>query len=398
MSAGNVLTKSYVVRSVDEAMGHARRDLGPDALLLNSRRIAGENGQPGGYEVVFSAPAPAAPASATPLRRPVVRRPAVVEDNHSGELEKLHAQIDEIRALLMRSSAARISVGRTVPELTDVYARLISCEVDHALSKDIVDRLEADMATDAFFQRPGSGRESAANRWKSLRFDPARLEMFLTAELQRRVSIDSRLHSVVALVGPTGAGKTTSIMKLAASDITAGRPVRILSLDTSRAAGQLQLQAFASNLKIRFAVVPSARDLPRLVEEAQAANTGAKEFILIDTPGYFGPDGRGSEVAADALARCPELDVHLVAPGYMKASDLRLCIQKYGVFQPSKLLVTKLDETQAFGSVFTEAAYAGLPLSFLAHGPAIPDHIRPAGLDDLLFLALDRRRTRAHCA
>lgn len=277
-------------------------------------------------------------------------------------MKKLHAQIDEIRSMLVGASAARpVAAPRIIPELAAVSAKLLASEVDPALSKDIVDRLQAEMATDVLFQRPGSGR----------------LEVILRTEMQRRVRLEARLGAVVALIGPSGAGKTITIMKLAASSLTSGRPVRIVSLDDPRTAGPMQLEAFAAELNIPFTAAPEP-----------IAETG-DELVLIDTP---------SALEAEALAEFPELDVHLVVPGYMKAADLRQCIQKYRIFRPAKLLVTKLDETQAFGSVFSEASRAGLALSFLAHGPAIPDHLRRAGVEDLVALALDRRKTRAQVA
>ena len=92
----------------------------------------------------------------------------------------------------------------------------MSSGVDGAISKDIVDRLEASMATDAFFLstsdgvRTGEGSRTAANRWKSLRFDAARLEAFVRSELESRVAIEATLGAgrehgaAVVMVGQGG--------------------------------------------------------------------------------------------------------------------------------------------------------------------------------------------------
>jgi flagellar biosynthesis protein FlhF len=432
--------KSYFAKSVDEAMVQARAELGNDALLLNTRK---SEGKPENYEVVFGtveAPPPlpvtetvplsntlprvrgAQPVkAATPAEKPVSseaapqpeRRPAKPEPPRNqaselaGELERLHAQMDEIRALIVRSAHSRTAAGRSVPELADVYARLMASEVDAELSKDIVDRLEAAMATDAFFLRGQKGKENVANRWKSMRFDAARLTLFVRAELERRVRVAPQLGgeagsgAIAALVGPTGAGKTTTLMKLAASDIIAGRTLRLVSLDTGRVSGHVQLQSFASNLGIAFATVASIHALPALVAEARKK----KELLLIDTPGYAGTDHRSAELAASVFQRCAPVDVHVVVPGYMKGTDLRRCLQRYQIFQPSKLLVTKLDETQFLGAAFSEGARAGLGMSFLTHGPAVPEDIRAVRVEDFLALALDPslgsagdEATKAHCA
>jgi flagellar biosynthesis protein FlhF len=117
--------------------------------------------------------------------------------------------------------------------------------------------------------------------------------------------------------------------------------------------------------------------------------------VLIDTPGYSPQDEAAAETLATVLASCGDVDVHLVAPAYMKARDLRKSIERYHLFQPSKLLVTKVDETETLGTVFSEAAIAGLALSFLSNGRRIPDDIRAAASADLLQMVQDRPRTRA---
>jgi flagellar biosynthesis protein FlhF len=256
------------------------------------------------------------------------------------------------------------------------------------------------MATDAFFAAAGPDKANTANRWKSLRSDAGRLEAFVRAELENRVGLAPRLGSgmdeqdvpVVLLVGPRGAGKTTSLAKLAMSKVQSSkaRPVRLLSLDMSRATAHMQLQSVATTYKMAFQEVPAAYLLPGLIAE-----TRQQETIFVDTPGYTGADANAADAAAAALAECPHLDVHLVVPGYMKARDLRLCIEKYARFRPTKLLVTKMDETHSFGSIFSEAARAGLKLSFVAYGPGIPQDIRPVCSEDLLSMALEREGARA---
>jgi len=396
--------KSYFAKSVDLAMAQAREELGPEAMLLNTRKAPADQIEGGGYEVIFGlagespAAASIAPAIAAASTADAESR---APEHFAAELGRLHDQIDEIRSLIVRSSRAQLAIGRTVPELADVYAQLMAADVEPALSKDIVDRLEASMATDAFFAPAESGQANTANRWKALRSDEARLEAFVRAELENRVAlaphlgagpgVDDQDGPVVLLVGPRGAGKTTSLAKLASRARSSNaRPVRLLSLDMSRATAHLQLQSVATTYKMAFQEVPAAYLLPGLIAEARQ-----KETIFVDTPGYTGADANAADAAAAALAECPQIDVHLVVPGYMKARDLRLCIERYARFRPTKLLVTKMDETHSFGSIFSEAARAGLKLSFVAYGPTIPQDIRPASSEDLLSMALERERVRA---
>ena len=415
MNRDQMRIKSYFARSVDQAMAQAREELGPDAMLLNTRKTQTDQIEGGGYEVIFGvageAPAiqndvaweaPASPnivlpADAAPVAEVESRVEKAAPEHFAAELGRLHDQIDEIRDLLVRSSRAQLTVGRTVPELADVYAHLMSADVEAALSKDIVDRLEGAMAADAYFTAAGGDKSNTANRWKTVRSDAGRLEAFVRVEMENRVALAPHLgagagNPVVLLVGPRGAGKTTSLAKLAVSrvrSLNAGA-VRLLSLDMSRTAAHLQLQSVAAAHNMTFQEVPAAYLLPGLIAEARQ-----QETIFVDTPGYTSADANAADAAAAALAECPNVDVHLVVPGYMKARDLRLCIDKYARFRPAKLLVTKMDETDSFGSIFSEAARAGLKLSFAAYGPAIPQDIRAVSSEDLLSLALEREGARA---
>jgi flagellar biosynthesis protein FlhF len=309
-------------------------------------------------------------------------------------MAKLRAQMDELQSLLVGSAKNAWAAQRSVPETAEVYANLIAAEVDPALSKDIADRLEAAMATDAFFILAGPEPEGMQNRWKSLKSDAARVEAFLRSELESRVVLRPRLGvtgakgAVAAMVGPTGSGKTASVAKLAIA-ASAQRPVRVISLDKAHNGVQQLLGSLVTSA-ITFSSVDSLESLPKLVAEARK-----NECVLIDTPGYSRLQLPAAEKLAAALAACGDIDVHLVTPAYMKARDLRNSIEQYRLFQPSKILVTKMDETETFGTVFSEAALAGLALSFLSNGPRIPDDIRAATGEDLLAMVRERQRARA---
>jgi flagellar biosynthesis protein FlhF len=396
--------KSYFAKTVDEAISKARVELGSEALLLNTRKIA-DNGMGAGYEVVMgvagSAPVPkAAMPVPTPKPAPAPSTAAIppseaaAQNEVANDMAKLRAQMDELQSLLVGSAKNAWAAQRSVPETAEVYANLIAAEVDPFLSKDIADRLEAAMATDAFFLFAGPEPEGMQNRWKSLKSDPARVEEFLRAELESRVALRPRLGvsgakgAVAAMVGPAGSGKTTSLAKLAIA-ASAQRPVRLISLDKSHNGVQQLLGSLATSA-ISFSFVNSLESLPKLVAEARK-----NECVLIDTPGYSSLQQPAAEKLAASLAACGDVDVHLVAPAYMKSRDLRKSIDSYRLFQASKLLVTRMDETETFGTVFSEAALAGLALSFLSYGPRIPGDIRAATAEDLLAMVRERSRARA---
>ena len=129
--ANSMKIKSYFARSVDDAIAKARVELGSEALLLNTRKLP----DAGGYEVVMGvagpASAPKIPAAA-PTSRTIAKSPdaPLRPTEVSAEMEKLRAQMDELQSLLVRSARNSWSAQRSVPEVADVYDRLIAADVD----------------------------------------------------------------------------------------------------------------------------------------------------------------------------------------------------------------------------------------------------------------------------
>src|SRR6185369_731380 len=191
MQRDQMRIKSYFAKSVDQAMAQARVELGEDAMLLNTRKAPADHPSGMNYEVIFGV------AGEAPVSLPVAKIEKAVENKvqtpapapPAYSLEQLHQQMDEIRMLLVRSSQAQLTMQRAVPELADVYAHLMAAEIEPALGKDIIDRLEATMATDAFC----AGAGNSGNRWKPQRVDWGRLDAFLRVELENRVGLAPRL-------------------------------------------------------------------------------------------------------------------------------------------------------------------------------------------------------------
>jgi len=396
--------KSYFVKSVDDAIAQARAELGEEALLLSTRKVEPRPDCPGGYDVVFGTADTLAPDAVSeiipvPVESPaaVAARPAARDhaqrDHVTGELERLRAQMDDIHSLLL-SSGGPMANGRRVPELKGVFTRLIAAGMDASHADEIVRGVEAGLAANAPAQMP---RHTVAIGWKARRFSWSKFEELLRSELTARVKIDSSLGvegsrgTVVAMVGPGGAGKTTTLMKIAAFQAAAGRPVRLLTLDSSGLGSRMQLQFFARKRGIAFAAVEAPETLPQLIENARQA-----EIVLIDTPHCALPAER--DKLAAILTSCPSLDVHVVVPAYMTAAAMRDAIRKYEIFHPAKLVVTKFDESDTFGTAVSESMRAGLSLSLVTDGVSIPEDLHAASVEDLLLMAIGREPAQVVCA
>jgi flagellar biosynthesis protein FlhF len=194
------------------------------------------------------------------------------------------------------------------------------------------------------------------------------------------IAIDSTLGvpgvrcAVVALVGPPGAGKTTTLIKLAAHYGLAGRKrTQILSADIHRVGAADQLRSLASILGLGCEIVETPLALAQAIEEHRS-----KHLILIDTPGLSAREMEDGAALAYLLGSHAEVDTHLVLPASMKSAALARIADQYAIFQPKKLIFTRIDEIDEYGELTVEAARLALPFSFLCGGQQIPDDIEPA--------------------
>jgi flagellar biosynthesis protein FlhF len=341
-----LFVKSYFASSVDEGMAQARADLGPNALLLNNREAPPEARHLGEYEVVFG-----------------VASDARIQPSATGGdgVEDLRLRMEEIREIVTRMARYGRASGMDLLEesLTDAG---VEWEMAREISETVRQRVNARTPLQI-------GRRHYA--------EPD-LETVLSEaaeEIGSRFEVSPRLEPITALVGPPGSGKTTTIVKLAvAHGLAVGRPVHLLSIDTYRIAAVEQMRTYAAILGVPFQACETTVALSHAINAAPD-----NALVLVDTPGYSRAaiEESAGDLAAYLSGR-HDIDTHLVLTASMRPRDQRRVADAFEVFRPSKLLFTRLDETDAYGSMFCEAARRKLPLSFVSAGQLIPEDLAPA--------------------
>ncbi len=192
---------------------------------------------------------------------------------------------------------------------------------------------------------------------------------------------------VMAMVGPTGVGKTTTLAKLAARAVhERGERVAILTTDTFRIAAVDQLKAFADMCGASFRVVFSPADLREALKEAHSSDR-----VYIDTTGRSPKDAVSLQALRNWFKNLP-IDVHLCLPCTGKRRDLLKTIRAFGVFRPDAFLLTKWDETENPGEAVSLMIEQDLPLSFVTDGQRVPEDIRRARPADLARTLLPMER------
>ena len=212
--------------------------------------------------------------------------------------------------------------------------------------------------------------------------------------LQRTVGRELRIGSpirtqvgdrrVVALVGPTGVGKTTTVAKLAAGfRIEARRRVGLLTIDTFRIAAVQQLRAYAEIMDLPMEVVEKPEQMRPALDRL-----GDLDLVLIDTAGRSPRSDARIDQLVELLRSAQPDETHLVLSCASSATSIETALRGFAPVRPTAAILTKLDETSQTAAVISAVVASdhseGVPLSYLTNGQQVPDDITTADAESLL--------------
>jgi flagellar biosynthesis protein FlhF len=202
----------------------------------------------------------------------------------------------------------------------------------------------------------------------------------------------------VALVGPTGVGKTTTLAKLAARyRLDEKLRVAVMTLDTFRMGAVDQLRAFCDLLEIPLRVIASDRELPSaLVEFADF------DLVLIDTAGCNPLDQSGLHELRESLHAAQAQEIHLVLSLATDSQSITRAANAFAPLKPTQVLLTKRDEAIGDGCILSAARRLDAPLSYIATGQNVPDDLEAfdpgVWTDRLLSAAVHEMRAQSFAA
>jgi flagellar biosynthesis protein FlhF len=190
---------------------------------------------------------------------------------------------------------------------------------------------------------------------------------------------------VVALVGPTGVGKTTTIAKLAArfAQIHGNEEVALISTDTFRIAGFEQLATYGKIIGCQVKLAKDSQSLDLLLEQFSK-----KKLILIDTAGMGQRDIRLAENLANLVSNARvRIRNYLVLAANSQQQVMQENVERFKKVPLSGCIYTKLDESVSIGEIITTSIQNGLPIGYLTDGQRVPEDIKVANIEKLVTLA-----------
>ncbi len=221
--------------------------------------------------------------------------------------------------------------------------------------------------------------------------DEGRIREALKTEIDRTVKVRKSLEltmgkpKVICLVGPTGMGKTTSIIKLATHPEFYGRSrVGLITIDTYRVAAAAQLKTFAAMAKIPLEIAYEPSDFEQALHKLRN-----EEVILIDTAGRSPLNEEHLDDLKDFFKILTPDEVHLVLSIATHPDNLTEAAENFSSLPVNHIIFSKIDETRRHGNILNVGRKIDLPISFLTNGQKVPDDIEIADKSKIAKLIIN---------
>jgi flagellar biosynthesis protein FlhF len=374
--------KRFIAAGAHQAMEQVEDVLGPDALILSNRKVAE------GVEIIAAvdyeddllssaripdAEAPpgdevsAAVTQTVNDERIPVHAEDEVEDSERPSLEGMQQEIRTLRSMLEvpLSRLVWTEMERRQPRRAEVLARLAELGLHPVIANRIADQL-------GDIQDDGAG-------WK---------QALSTLENMLPVAEDELLTSggVVALVGPTGVGKTTTIAKLAARFALrhGRRHVALVTMDHYRIGAHDQLRTYGKLIGVPVHIAGDEEELRVILNQMND-----RKLILIDTAGTSQKAMQLSEQFAALNVDGVEIKRYLVLSAASQMTVNDEVVSTFSSIRPERCILTKLDEATGLGGALSVLIKHQLPVSYMSDGQCVPDDFHPASARRLIAQAAE---------
>lgn len=364
--------KRFVAQDMRQALRMVREALGEDAVIMSNKSVDG------GVELTAAVDLLEDTTEDTLDRRITSTRPAAeshsraapqsAKTNDSGDaLAAMRHEMQGLRRWMQAelSGLSWYDLGQRAPNSQELFGRLMALGINAELARRLTERVR--------------DIEDIDQAWHKVLY-------LLAAEVP--VSEPAVLDDggVVALVGPTGVGKTTTIAKMAARFALrhGHRSVALITTDSFRIGARDQLQTYARILNVPVRTATNAEEM-----DAALNALSERRLILIDTAGMAAAHERVADQLETLQAVGRALTTLLTLSATTEATAVQRALRLFAEFRPEACVLTKLDEAASLGALLGALVQADLPAAFTTDGQRVPEDLQPARAHALVTRAAE---------
>lgn len=372
--------KTYVADNIQEAFYKVKTDLGKDAVILKTKHI-----KKGGFLGLFAkrmvevvAANDIKPNLDLPTKPDFSKLPSISKPKETesiAEIKDIKTDIEQVKDLLNKLYLDKTQQDNApavdMPSLLKkYYDRMCEMEILPEIINTLIDNTKNSIS------------DTDLNN-KTLLYNTLKKEIISFIDEVEPISLSDK-NNVVAFVGPTGVGKTTTIAKLAAHFVLyKNKKVAMITADTFRVGAIEQLKHYGDLLEVPVHVVYRPEDVKEILTKLKDY-----DLLLVDTMG-FSPNNRIQiKKVKNLLDILNPDDIYVVVSAATKNQDMVDILNNYKELQYKKIIVTKLDETKSYGIILNAINISGCKLSYLTTGQNVPDDIEVASGDKIADLIL----------
>jgi len=381
--------KRFFANDIRQALRQVRESLGPDAVILSNKSVDGgvelvaakdydesafadqQNKQPTEKAQVSRAEVKQT-AEVTKIRPRPQATQTQVEWSQDPILVEMRREMRSMRRMMENqlSELTWNEMGNRQPVRQELLRRLMTLDISPDICRNLVERAQD-------FNNPDQSWRKALN--------------LLAGELS--IADDSMIEEggVIALVGPTGVGKTTTIAKLAARYVLrhGHRSLALVSTDGYRIGAQEQLNTYARILDVTVRTASTPEELNMTLNAL-----ADKRLVLVDTAGMSQRDVRLNEQLSLINSGNRMIKRFLTLSATTQQSALEQAAIAFGATEISGCILTKVDEATSLGGAISAAVHNRIPLTFFTDGQQVPEDIHLARANTLISRAVSLGQER----
>lgn len=377
--------KTYIADNMQEALYKIKSDMGKDAVILQTKHI-----RKGGLFGLFSksqvevVAANDITVSQSPIQKPplynaVNESTAPVRPAGFTEILDIKNELVQVKDMIknLYSNNAKSGLPPETafsPVLDTFYNKMVAMEIDRELIKNIFGKVTEVL-------KPEEMQDNDAV------FEAIKNEIISQIGKVEPIQLDRGQNEIVAFIGPTGVGKTTTIAKLAAKfALYYGKKVALITTDNFRVGAIEQLRTYGDLLEIPVEVVHDSDGINKALN-----NVKGYELVLIDTMGSSPNNKMQIKRIKNLLDAINPTDTYMVISATTKNNDISDILNNYREINFKKLIITKLDETKTYGTILNAVKMSNGHLSYFTVGQNVPDDIEIASAEKLACMILGER-------